>query len=1084
ATGKDGSRVQQEVLVGENGQLQKKKKRNRPKKKRGKGGGGGCVGGDRGAASAATANGAPASAVENMLDAPSKRNQKQKQSARPPQQQQGQHCNDQQNRHKGDQRHYQHAPSKPAQRQLSDVPASTRPEAPYNITANAVKNIDGVTSATTKWTRSKAETEGASIDMDNGINEEVAKTKRVAIATEGVEGVAVDEDMAKMVDSMAKGIAPFESSWTIAPDDRYSDTDSKYTSQGKRPTDTATDEQINTLARPKTNESNGSDSEESYLSFQGAEHSNSESQRPEEPMPVTPDTNDPHQAIADKQVQRTGGTAITAGQAGNGGDQVGQHAGENNPTGTPKECSPIHSSRNLSSDISCGFEVANAHDSDHSKKKGVDNEVTDITLTGAPALAQRIIAEANACQYPSFTENERPNESVSGAHILEEQPEVIVPNIVPQTHERDRYGEQNQGIICKGHSGAQRPKECGKAVLPNTERLPPQATPIESRRVQFAADVQEDRGPAAGASVGRYSARNEKDEDGEDALLLPDTSDSPKKQTEEGGHSDGRQGKDSSDKPQLPPDQERKSPETTVEEELVVDDVDDESSILLDPSPIAGASFTESTSKSTPTFGDAAGEPPPSPSPSSSLSSTAAAIYLRSTAVGKGATAPPALAQAHVAVSVSPAPSPSPAPSSKTALAAAKETTAAETYNYYELPPVPEQTTGEEKPTAKHSASLGGIWAAVRSSDAAGVRANLAAGAVMDEADSEGRTPLMVACANGDTEMASLLINGVSPPSSVAARTIEGWTPLMIASGGGRLGVVKVLLQAGAALHDKDDEFGSNSFMWACGGGHAEVARLMLENGAKELLHSTNSDMWTALMVACDAGSLETVQVLVEAGADLGTFNSEALTALDIAAGRNHLLVECYLRTEGAVSSTQFWTAADSGNVEIMSKLLRGNGHLVAALDPDGRTALLRSCVGGHLGVARILVEAGADVDFRDSSGTSALSVSVVLGDMTLTRYLVQAGGARLAVKNEAGWTPLMQAVVKGDLIMTRYLVDRGAAVNDGSPGGESVLDMARRFSGPELQRYLAAKGGFSSYEVERQIGEVNDGGRGLFRFW
>lgn len=37
----------------------------------------------------------------------------------------------------------------------------------------------------------------------------------------------------------------------------------------------------------------------------------------------------------------------------------------------------------------------------------------------------------------------------------------------------------------------------------------------------------------------------------------------------------------------------------------------------------------------------------------------------------------------------------------------------------------------------------------------------------------------------------------------------------------------------------------------------------MLDNGAKELLHSTNSDMWTPLMVACDAGSLETAQVLV-----------------------------------------------------------------------------------------------------------------------------------------------------------------------------------------------------------------------------
>lgn len=29
-----------------------------------------------------------------------------------------------------------------------------------------------------------------------------------------------------------------------------------------------------------------------------------------------------------------------------------------------------------------------------------------------------------------------------------------------------------------------------------------------------------------------------------------------------------------------------------------------------------------------------------------------------------------------------------------------------------------------------------------------------------------------------------------------------------------------------------------------------------------------------------------------------------------------------------------------------------------------------------------------------------------------------------------------------------------------------------------------AHQGGFSSHEVKRQIGEVNHGGRGLFRFW
>lgn len=49
---------------------------------------------------------------------------------------------------------------------------------------------------------------------------------------------------------------------------------------------------------------------------------------------------------------------------------------------------------------------------------------------------------------------------------------------------------------------------------------------------------------------------------------------------------------------------------------------------------------------------------------------------------------------------------------------------------------------------------------------------------------------------------------------------------------------------------------------------------------------------------------------------------------------------------------------------------------------------------------------------------------------------------------------------------ITRYLVDRGAAVNDGGPTGESVLDMAKRFSGAELQRYLAAKVPLSKEET------------------
>lgn len=51
----------------------------------------------------------------------------------------------------------------------------------------------------------------------------------------------------------------------------------------------------------------------------------------------------------------------------------------------------------------------------------------------------------------------------------------------------------------------------------------------------------------------------------------------------------------------------------------------------------------------------------------------------------------------------------------------------------------------------------------------------------------------------------------------------------------------------------------------------------------------------------------------VEAGADMGTYNKEGRTAVDIAASRNDLMVECYLRGEGACSSAEFWDAVDEG---------------------------------------------------------------------------------------------------------------------------------------------------------------------------
>lgn len=406
--------------------------------------------------------------------------------------------------------------------------------------------------------------------------------------------------------------------------------------------------------------------------------------------------------------------------------------------------------------------MAEEHAGGHSDKEGADKRLTDASLTAGPAQAPRSTTRRDRL----FAENERVNDRVCDSRIPEGQHDITVPNTVPQPHEKGQDREECQGVKRKGRcEGQSQAGMDGQAMLPNAIRQPTLAAPTEPRRVRVATDTQEDRESGEGTSAKECSARNEEDEDGEDALLLPEPSDSPKERTERGDDSDERQGMDSCINQQLSPGQgkpsaigvaqrllgcralARENEKTVVqtapqqhlqqklqregvveektdnaaEEELVVDDIDDESSALLDPSPNSASSCIKPASKSTPTSGDSTVKFAPSSSPPfwSSLSSTTTSV--RPPALVAAATVAPDLAPAQVAMTSSSAPAPTPAPAPATAPAAAENSSAvspiaaappaktAQPYNYYDLPPIPEKTTGEEKTTVRHSAGVEGI---------------------------------------------------------------------------------------------------------------------------------------------------------------------------------------------------------------------------------------------------------------------------------------------------------------------------------------------------------------------------------------
>ena len=88
----------------------------------------------------------------------------------------------------------------------------------------------------------------------------------------------------------------------------------------------------------------------------------------------------------------------------------------------------------------------------------------------------------------------------------------------------------------------------------------------------------------------------------------------------------------------------------------------------------------------------------------------------------------------------------------------------------------------------------------------------------------------------------------------------------------------------------------------------------------------------------------------------------------------------------------------------------------------DEATPLHLASEEGHVDVARILVEQGADVTAQDKDGSTPLHRASERGHLDLARFLVEHG-ANAAAKNKYGWTPLDRASERGHLDVKQFLV-------------------------------------------------------------
>ena len=158
--------------------------------------------------------------------------------------------------------------------------------------------------------------------------------------------------------------------------------------------------------------------------------------------------------------------------------------------------------------------------------------------------------------------------------------------------------------------------------------------------------------------------------------------------------------------------------------------------------------------------------------------------------------------------------------------------------------------------------------------------------AAPDVPDSEGLTPLMIACgakisgqeqrteaeiAARDTAALRALLNAGADVNarSGAAAPVSGVTSLMYCAWRGSLAELQLLIDAGADVNAADS-VGDTALMSAAQRGHAGMVRALLAAGASP--NAQDKRGWTALMGACVSKKNSDTTIagmLVEAGTEL-----------------------------------------------------------------------------------------------------------------------------------------------------------------------------------------------------------------------
>jgi ankyrin repeat protein len=249
-------------------------------------------------------------------------------------------------------------------------------------------------------------------------------------------------------------------------------------------------------------------------------------------------------------------------------------------------------------------------------------------------------------------------------------------------------------------------------------------------------------------------------------------------------------------------------------------------------------------------------------------------------------------------------------------------------------------------------------------------------------------------------------------------------------------------------------------------GNRSAVRELLKTPAGAADVNAREVDGTTALHWAVRSNDVETAQMLLAAGAHANVANRYGVTPLWLAAGNgNAVLVEALLKagadanTSMPQGETVLMTAARAGNPDAVQALIARGADVNAKEDGLGEDALMWAAARNHPEAVRMLIAHGAVVDGRskaltydkDRFGLEGVLTILPRGNWTPLMYAAREGsadaarvlaeaGANLNLTDSEGTTALVRAIGNWHYDVAGVLLDKGADPNIPDVAGMAAL--------------------------------------------